>query len=65
MRNTKYVFEMAVIGCGVMLLAGCVERKLTIVTEPEQAVVWLTISEVPLVIQYLRQRLDGCQTRVL
>jgi hypothetical protein len=46
MRNIKYLFEMAVIVCGVMLLAGCVERKLTIVTEPEQAVVWLNDEEI-------------------
>ena len=46
MRNMKYLFEMAVIGCGVMFLAGCVERKLTIVTEPEQAVVWLNDEEI-------------------
>ena len=46
MRNTRYLFEMVVIACGVMLLAGCVERKLTIVTEPSEAVVWLNDEEV-------------------
>jgi hypothetical protein len=48
MRNTRYLFEMAVIACGVMLLAGCVERKLTIVTEPSEAVVWLNDEEIGL-----------------
>ena len=46
MRNTRYLFEMVVIACGVMLLAGCVERKLTIVTEPSAAVVWLNDEEI-------------------
>lgn len=46
MRNAKNLFEMAVVACGVVFLAGCVERKLTIVTEPEQAVVWLNDEEV-------------------
>ena len=46
MRNTRYLFEMGVMACGVMLLAGCVERKLTIVTEPSEAVVWLNDEEV-------------------
>ena len=46
MRNTRYLFEMVVIACGVMLLVGCVERKLTIVTEPSEAVVWLNDEEV-------------------
>ena len=31
---------------GIMLLAGCVERRLTIVTEPEEAVVWLNDEEI-------------------
>ncbi len=46
MRDTKYLFKMVVIACGVMLLAGCVERKLTIVTEPSEAVVWLNDEEI-------------------
>ncbi len=46
MRNMKYVFKMAVLGCCVLVLTGCVERKLTIVTEPEQAVVWLNDEEI-------------------
>ena len=46
MRNTRYLFEIGVIACGVMLLAGCVERKLTIVTEPSEAVVWLNDEEI-------------------
>jgi hypothetical protein len=32
--------------CGVILLVGCVERKLTIVTEPSEAVVWLNDEEI-------------------
>ena len=31
---------------GVLLTAGCVERRLTIVTDPEDAVVWLNDEEV-------------------
>jgi hypothetical protein len=46
MRNTKYLFELVVIACGVIFLAGCVERKLTIVTEPSAAVVWLNDEEI-------------------
>lgn len=46
MRNTKYLFETAIIVCGIVLLAGCVERKLTIVTEPSAAVVWLNDEEI-------------------
>ena len=46
MRNTKYLFEMVVIGSGVMFLSGCVERKLTIVTEPPAAIVWLNDEEI-------------------
>jgi hypothetical protein len=37
---------MMVMACGVMVLAGCVERKLTIVTEPSEAVVWLNDEEI-------------------
>jgi len=46
MRNIKYLFEMVIIACGVTFLAGCVERKLTIVTEPQEAVVWLNDEEI-------------------
>ena len=46
MPNKKYLFEIVVIASGAILLAGCVERKLTIVTEPEQAVVWLNDEEI-------------------
>lgn len=46
MLNTKYLFEIAVVACGAMFLAGCVERKLTIVTEPPAAVVWLNDEEI-------------------
>ena len=48
MRKTKYLFEIVVVACGAMFLAGCVERKLTIVTEPSAAVVWLNDEEVGL-----------------
>ena len=46
MLNTKYLLEMVVIVCGVMFLTGCVERKLTIVTEPQEAIVWLNDEEI-------------------
>ena len=46
MRNTKYLFEMAIVACSVIFLAGCVERKLTIVTEPQEAIVWLNDEEI-------------------
>ncbi|MHC4289783.1 MAG: PEGA domain-containing protein [Planctomycetota bacterium] len=46
MRNTRYLCQIAVVTCGVILLVGCVERKLTIVTEPSEAVVWLNDEEI-------------------
>ena len=46
MRNTKYLFVMIAVICGVMVLTGCVERKLTIVTEPPEAIVWLNDEEI-------------------
>ena len=45
MRNTRYLCLIMITACG-MLLAGCVERKLTIVTEPSEAVVWLNDEEI-------------------
>ncbi|MCI0499281.1 MAG: PEGA domain-containing protein [Planctomycetales bacterium] len=32
--------------CGLLAASGCVERKLTIVTEPKDAVVWLNDEEI-------------------
>lgn len=46
MRNIKGLIAAVLIGCGVVAFAGCVERKLTIVTEPEQAIVWLNDEEI-------------------
>ncbi|MEN8127853.1 MAG: PEGA domain-containing protein [Planctomycetota bacterium] len=46
MLDTKYLFGLTVIACGVMFLSGCVERQLTLVTEPEEAVIWLNDEEV-------------------
>ncbi len=46
MLNKKYLSGFAAVVCLMVFLAGCVERKLTIVTEPEQAVVWLNDEEI-------------------
>lgn len=46
MRNNKYAWLLAVAVCGIMFLTGCVERKLTIVTEPSEAIVWLNDEEI-------------------
>jgi len=46
MLNIKYLSGCAIIVCFVMFLAGCVERKLTIVTEPPAAIVWLNDEEI-------------------
>jgi hypothetical protein len=46
MLDGKYLFGPAIAICGVMLLAGCVERRLTIVTEPDEAIVWLNDEEI-------------------
>jgi len=45
MLSTKNSWVIGVI-LTVMLLTGCVERKLTIVTEPPEAVVWLNDEEI-------------------
>lgn len=42
----KHVFGIVIAACGMMLLSGCVERRLTILTEPEDAVVWLNDEEI-------------------
>ena len=46
MLNAKYLFGLVIVVCGAMLLTGCVERKLTIITEPQEAVVWLNDEEI-------------------
>jgi len=46
MLNMKYLSEIAVVVCLMVFLTGCVERKLTIVTEPQEAVVWLNDEEI-------------------
>ena len=46
MLNTKYLPGFATAACFIMLLAGCVERKLTIITEPSEAVVWFNDEEI-------------------
>ena len=45
MQNKKYLFGMMWVVL-IMFLSGCVERRLTIVTEPEEAVVWLNDEEI-------------------
>ena len=45
MPNKKYMF-LATVLPGLICLAGCVERRLTIVTEPEEAIVWLNDEEI-------------------
>lgn len=40
------LFGMLSIVCGTLLFSGCVERRLTVVTEPEEAVVWLNDEEI-------------------
>ena len=46
MLNTKYLPKLAAAVLLVVLLTGCVERRLTIVTEPSAAVVWLNDEEI-------------------
>ena len=46
MLNANYLFGLVIVVCGAMLLTGCVERKLTIITEPQEAVVWLNDEEI-------------------
>ncbi|MCE5187262.1 MAG: PEGA domain-containing protein [Planctomycetaceae bacterium] len=43
-QRTCFNYLTAVIA--ILLLAGCVERKLTIVTQPSEAVVWLNDEEI-------------------
>ena len=45
MLNAKCVAGMMLAGA-MMVLTGCVERRLTIVTEPSDAVVWLNDEEI-------------------
>lgn len=46
MLTKKRVSGMVIMACGMLLLSGCVERRLTIVTEPAEAVVWLNDEEI-------------------
>ena len=46
MTGTIRNWALAGVITGVLVTAGCVERKLTIVTEPKEAVVWLNDEEV-------------------
>ena len=46
MLNMKYLSGLAAVVCLMVFLTGCVERKLTIVTEPQEAVVWLNDEEI-------------------
>ena len=45
MLNAKCVKGIVLVGA-MMILTGCVERRLTIVTEPSDAVVWLNDEEI-------------------
>jgi len=46
MRNMKYLSGFSAVVCLMVFLAGCVERELTIATEPPAAVVWLNDEEI-------------------
>ena len=46
MTQALYGWFWAVLAAVVLLTSGCVERRLTIVTEPSDAVVWLNDEEV-------------------
>ncbi len=46
MARIRYGGFWAVFLAVVLVLAGCVERRLTIVTEPSEAVVWLNDEEI-------------------
>ena len=46
MLNKKQLLGSFAIICGAMIFSGCVERRLTIVTEPEEAIVWLNDEEI-------------------
>lgn len=46
MLNGKCFIGLVIAICGILLMTGCVERRLTIVTEPEEAVVWLNDEEI-------------------
>ena len=46
MQEKKYPWLLAIAVCGTLFLTGCVERKLTIVTAPSEAVVWLNDEEI-------------------
>jgi hypothetical protein len=46
MLNEKCLLGLVIAICAAMLLGGCVERRLTIVTEPSEAIVWLNDEEI-------------------
>ena len=46
MLSIKHCFGIVSVVLAAMLLTGCVERNLTIVTEPQEAVVWLNDEEI-------------------
>ena len=46
MLNGKYFLGCTAVTFGIMFLTGCVERRLTIVTDPSEAVVWLNDEEI-------------------
>jgi len=46
MLNMNYLSGLSAVICLMVFLAGCVERKLTIVTDPPAAVVWLNDEEI-------------------
>lgn len=46
MLNYRHWFKIAVVTVVVFVLTGCVERRLTVITEPSDAVVWLNDEEI-------------------
>jgi hypothetical protein len=44
-KKKRFVWAGCLV-CGILIVSGCVERKLTIVTEPKEAVVWLNDEEI-------------------
>jgi hypothetical protein len=46
MLSKKSYFGIVILVLSVLLLTGCVERRLTVVTEPSEAIVWLNDEEI-------------------
>ena len=46
MLKNKRFFAMMTVVLAVTVLTGCVERRLTVVTEPSEAIVWLNDEEI-------------------